>query len=173
MSAVFSACGTYRLRLDRELDTLGGATIGFCLHNPSRAGTVENDPTTRRGIGFAGMWRASRLVFVNPWAGIATKPRDLWSMRDPVGPENDRHIVEAARECRESGGFMVAAWGAILPPARAAATARLAHVEALIRGTGCELRALGVNRDGSPKHPLYVPGNASPLAWPERWRSAA
>lgn len=168
MSAVFSPCGTWRLRLDRAIDMLGGPTIGFCLHNPSKAGADTDDPTSRRGIGYATAWRASRLVYVNPWAGCATNPADLWAMRDPVGPDCDRHIEDAAAECAASGGFMVAAWGAVSPPAsiRSAVRARLTRVESLIRGTGCELRALGVNKDGSPKHPLYVRADAVPVAWP-------
>ena len=173
--AVVSSCGSYRLRLDRVLDMFGRMPIGFCLPNPSRADAELDDPTSRRGIGFARAWGASRLVYVNPWAGRATKPADLWRMIDPVGPENDRYIAEAAHEIHASGGFMVAAWGAISPPAalRSGARARLACVEALIRATGCRLCALGINADGSPKHPLYVRADALPLCWPESWRRAA
>ena len=167
MSATFSPCGAYRLRLERQIDMLGGPTIGFCLHNPSTAGIENDDPTSRRGIGFTRAWGGSRLIFVNPWAGRATKPADLWKMADPVGPDNDQHIVDAASECWATGGFMVAAWGACNPPAaiRATAHARLMHVADLIRSTGCELRALAVNADGSPKHPLYVRADAVPQIW--------
>lgn len=175
MSAVFSSCGTFRLRLDRVIDMLGGPTVGFCLHNPSTAGVEIEDPTSRRGIGYATAWHASRLIYVNPWAGCATKPAALWSMADPVGPDCDRHILEAAAACAASGGFMVAAWGRVSPPGRMreAAAARLRDVEALIRSTGCSVRALGVNLDGSPKHPLYVRADARPLAWPESYRDGS
>lgn len=170
MSAVISPCGSYRLRLDRVIDMFGGPTIGFCLHNPSTADASNDDPTSRRGIGFARAWGASRLVYVNPWAGRATKPIDLWAMADPVGPENDKHISDAAAECATSGGFMVVAWGAIKPPTafRSAAQSRLALTLSLIHAQGCEVRSLGVNADGSPKHPLYVRGDAEPLPWPRR-----
>lgn len=169
MSAVFSPCGRYRLRLDRVLSAEKGPIIGFCLHNPSTAGANTDDPTSRRGIGFATAWGASRLVYVNPWAGRATKPTELWAMSDPVGPDNLRHIEAAARECVASGGFMVAAWGAVNPPARlrTAVTQHLIEVTDLIRSTGCELRALGVTADGSPRHPLYVSKNAFPAPWPD------
>lgn len=168
MATVLSTCGLYRLRLERTIDMFGGPTIGFCLHNPSTADADCDDPTSRRGIGFAKAWGGSRLIFVNPWAGRATKPADLWKMADPVGPENDRHIAEAANECAASGGFMVVAWGTIKPPTshRATAHARLRAITALIRAQGCEVRSLGVNADGSPKHPLYVRGDARPLPWP-------
>lgn len=167
MGAIHSDCGRYRYCLDRVIDILGGPTIGFCLHNPSTADATTDDPTSRRGIAFTRSWGGSRLIYVNPWAGRATKPADLWRMADPVGPENDDHIREAAVECAVSGGFMVAAWGAVRPPAalRDAASARLRHVAALIRSTGCELRALGVTADGSPRHPLYLKGDALPVSW--------
>ncbi|WP_343219859.1 DUF1643 domain-containing protein [Methylorubrum populi] len=167
MSAIISPCGLYRLRLERTLDMLGGPTIGFCLHNPSTADASRDDPTSRRGIGFARAWGASRLIYVNPWAGRATKPADLWSMVDPVGPENDRYIAEAATECAASGGFMVAAWGAVNPPRhlREAAQKRIEAVAALIRACGCDLKALGVTSDGSPRHPLYVRAETIPMPW--------
>ncbi|BAR47136.1 MULTISPECIES: DUF1643 domain-containing protein [Methylobacterium] len=168
MSAIISACGLYRLRLDRVIGMFDGPTIGFCLHNPSTADGTKDDPTSRRGIGFARSWGASRLVYVNPWAGRATKPAALWQMDDPVGPKNDLYIQEAARECAHTGGFMVVAWGSIKPPSsyRAIAQERLAQTLSLIRAQNCEVRALGVNLDGSPKHPLYARGDAEPRPWP-------
>lgn len=164
MSAIFSPCGRWRYRLDREF-LIPGPTIGFMLHNPSTAGASTDDRTSGRGISFARGWGAGRLVFVNPWAGIATRPPDLWCMDDPVGPENDRHIAAALAEIRATGGFIVAAWGAVSPPAHArpAARQRLADVVAMLREN--DVRALAVNQDGSPKHPLYVRATAQPLPW--------
>src|SRR3954447_18874216 len=128
------------------------------LHNPSVAGHIKDDPTSRRGIGFARAWGGSRLIFINVWAGVATKPRDLWAMSDPVGPENDRHITEAVAEIVASGGFLVLAFGRISPPARIreAAQFRLVHLHKLIIAMSCDVRVLDANADGSPKHPLYV-----------------
>lgn len=168
MSAIISACGAYRYRLDRVIDMLGGPTVAFCLLNPSTADHLTNDATSRRGIAFAKSWRASRMIYINPWAGRSTKPRNLWLMSDPVGEENDHHIETVAREVVESGGFVVVAWGAICPPAsyRPVAATRLKTVEKIIRSAGCELMALGSNKDGSPKHPLYVRKDAPLSAWP-------
>ena len=165
--AIFSVCGNYRLRLDRQIDMFDGPTIGWCPHNPSTAGVKNEDPSSRRMIDFTRRWGGSRMVLVNPWAGRATKPTDLWRMADPVGPDNDEHIKAAARECAETGGFMVAAWGAVSPPLALHATvhARLTHVAALIRSTGCEIRALGITANGSPMHPLYVRADAVPMVW--------
>lgn len=157
----------YRYRLDRHISMLCGPLVAFCLHNPSTADATKDDPTLRRGIGFATAWGASRLVFINSWAGRATKPRDLWQLADPVGPENDNHIRAVAVEVAETRGVIVAAWGNVSPPAalREAVCGRLAYVEALIRSTGCVLTALAVNDRGAPKHPLYVRRDARPVPW--------
>lgn len=164
MSAIFSPCGTWRYRLDRRF-LIPGPTIGFMLHNPSTAGASADDRTSGRGISFSRAWGAGGLIYMNPWAGIATKPADLWRMSDPIGPENDLHIAAALAEIRASGGFVVAAWGAVSPPAHAreAARRRLADVITMLRDH--DLRALAVNQDGSPKHPLYVRATAQPLPW--------
>lgn len=164
MSAIFSPCGRWRYRLDREF-LIPGPTIGFMLHNPSTAGALTEDRTSSRGVSFSKGWGAGRLIYMNPWAGIATKPADLWRMDDPVGPDNDHHITAALDEIRATGGFIVAAWGSVSPPAHAGEPARrrLADVVAMLRDH--DLRALAVNKDGSPKHPLYVRATAQPLAW--------
>ena len=177
MSAVLSPCRRYRYRLDRNVDMFGGITLGFCLHNPSTADGIADDPTVRRCIGFATALDARRLVVVNAWAGRATDPSELWRLDDPIGPENDESIAEVADEVAASGGFMIAGWGVPKPPAAlaAATAAHLAAVAALIAEQTCEIRALGVNRDGSPTHPLYVPGHVRPVRWspPPLHRQAA
>jgi hypothetical protein len=167
VSAVFSACGRYRYRLDRVVGG-PGPPVAFLLHNPSTADAVSDDGTLRRGIGFARSWGASRLVFVNAWAGIATRPQDLWAMADPVGPANHDHVAQAACELVEEGGFMLFACGRVHPPAamRAAARRHLGALEDGVRALGCRVCVLGRNQDGSPKHPLYVRRGALPQDWP-------
>ena len=166
VSAVFSACGRYRYRLDRVIGG-PGPVVAFLLHNPSTADAHDDDATLRRGIGFARNWGSARLIYVNAWAAVATRPQDLWAMADPVGPGNDAHIAQAVREVAAGGGFVVAAWGVVRPPTeqRVAAKGRLGAVHDRIRVLGCELRALGRNKDGSPRHPLYVRAGALPEPW--------
>lgn len=166
MSAVLSRCGLWRYRLDRAIAG-SGVHIGFCLHNPSTADADRDDATSRRGMAFAKLWGAARLTYINPWAGRATKPDDLWKMADPVGPENDFYIEQVAREVAAGGGFMVASWGKVSPPAvhASAACARLRKVRLILADCGCEMRALGMNKDGSPKHPLYLRADAQPIEY--------
>jgi hypothetical protein len=164
--AVFSPCRTWRYRLDRVIDEVG-PSIGFVLHNPSIAGNAGDDPTSRRGIGYGRVWGASRIIYINPWAAVATAPVDFWAMRDPVGPDNDLHIAAVAGEVARSGGFFVFAWGSVNPPRalRAAARQRLADVERLVRARCGDVRALGVTKAGQPRHPLYMPAGAELAAW--------
>lgn len=168
MSAIFSECGQYRYRLDRVIGD--GPPLGFILHNPSTAGAISDDATSRRGIGYAKDRGFGRLIFINPWAKIATEPRNLWLAEDPVGPLNDGHIRDAVIEILKESGTLVAAWGRILPPAikRAAARARIAAVLDLVERNGGKLFALGVNKDRSPKHPLYVRKDAPLSIWTGR-----
>lgn len=69
--------------------------------------------------------------------------------------------------------MIVAAWGRVNPPAakRVDAKARIAYLIRMIEGDGGQLYALGVNKDGSPKHPLYVRGDTQPLPWTISWDS--
>ncbi len=167
MSAVLAPCRRYRYRLDRNVHLFGTITLGFCLHNPSTADEVADDPTVRRCISFAEALDAKRLVIVNAWAGRATDPAELWKLDDPIGPDNDAHIADVADEVAASGGFIIAGWGRPKPPAAhaAAAAERLLVVEELIAEATCPLKALGVNNDRSPKHPLYIPSHERPRAW--------
>jgi hypothetical protein len=167
VSAIFSACGRYRYRLDRAFGGSGPA-VAFLLHNPSTADARRDDATLRRGIGYAKAWGSAHLIYINAWAGIALRPNDLWAMADPVGPDNDTHIAQAVREIVDGGGFIVVAWGMVRPPPeqQAAARRRLAALQDHMRALGCELRALGCNKDGSPWHPLYVGAGVLPEPWP-------
>ncbi len=168
MEALFSACGRYRYRLDRTIGMFG-RPVGFLLHNPSVANQAADDPTSRRGIGFAHSWGNNRLIFVNVWAAVATKPRDLWAIDDPIGPDNDYFIRQVATEIAGEGGYFVIAHGKISPPSdvKKSAFARVSHVMDLLEKVGCDLRCLATNKDGSPKHPLYVPYGGAPLPY---WR---
>lgn len=157
----------YRLDLVREFDRAVGPTIVFCPHNPSRAGADSEDATSRRMIDFSDRWGARKLIVVNPWAACATQPRDLWRLDDPVGPGNDEAIALAAREARETGGFVVVGWGAISPPKRLRAQAmrRLHDVAEIIEREGAPMRHLGLTRGGFPKHPLRLARSTPLNAW--------
>src|SRR5262245_5102192 len=79
----------------------------FLLLNPSTAAAKVDDPTTRRGIGFAPPWRFADLVVTNPFALRSTDPRAPIPADDPIGLENDVHVVRQAKAAR----LVVCAWG--------------------------------------------------------------
>lgn len=145
--AIFSPCRTYRYRLWRQWDSSLPWAL-FCGLNPSTADEAVDDPTIRREIGFAKLWGFGGLYKVNAFGYRSTDPRGLASAADPIGPDNDWSIAEAAAMCE----VRIAAWGAdkAVTPAR---------VKALLAALG-PCYCLGTTKAGHPKHPLYLPANA-------------
>ncbi|ADV83165.1 DUF1643 domain-containing protein [Terriglobus saanensis] len=127
----------------------------FLMMNPSTADTSVDDPTVARCQAFARKWGGGSLYVTNTFAYRATDPRDLLAAPDPVGPENDRHILATAYRVSR----IIIAYG---QPHRALRQRGL-DVCALLRGNGHKLHALKLNADGSPRHPLYINGEAEPF----------
>ncbi|GGK18790.1 DUF1643 domain-containing protein [Salinarimonas ramus] len=148
MRAVFSACGTYRYRLERDApDETSGGPVAFVMLNPSTADADRDDPTIRRVRILARGFGFGPIVVANLYALRASDPRALAAHPDPVGPQNAAHLAALAREGRD----VVCAWGVHADPARAAATI------ALLGRAGARLWHLGLTKAGAPRHPLYVP----------------
>lgn len=148
---------------------LGGTERGpavFILHNPSTAaGTGFEDPTSRRGIGYANRWGCSDLIFVNLATGIATNADDLVSMDDPIGPEADIALDAAAQIAEEQDGRLIAAWGT---PKGKAATKRLIQKRIdHVLTFELPLWAIRVTSSGYPEHPLYLPADLVPHPYPD------
>ncbi len=155
-AAELSPCGAYRLRLSRVWDRVVTPAV-FVMLNPSTADAEKDDPTVRRCIGFAGSWGCGGLVVVNLFAFRATDPADLAKAAAPIGPDNDQYVRDAARE----GSPVVAAWGAHAP-----AAGRAAVVRYVLDQAGVPLKALGFTKEGFPRHPLYVRGDAPLIDYP-------
>jgi len=155
-SAVLSDDGVYRYELTRRWGP--GRTATFVMLNPSTADAVMNDPTIRRCIGFSMRWGCGALRVVNLYAYRATDPRTLWATPDPVGPDNDLHLYEAASKASTEGAPLVAAWGANAKPVRVGQALRIPGFD--------QLSALGVTKAGQPRHPLYLRGDAHLTSWP-------
>jgi hypothetical protein len=66
---------------------------------------------------------------------------------DIVGPDNDAAIIAAAKRSK----LVICGWG---KPGRL--LQRDAAVLQLLRDAGVVPHALAINKDGTPKHPLYV-----------------
>ncbi|MBL1086824.1 DUF1643 domain-containing protein [Streptomyces actinomycinicus] len=155
-TAALSSCGTYRYLLVREW-ARSGRTAVFVLLNPSTADADRDDATTRRCINYAQDWGCSSVWIVNLYAFRARHPADLWTDRDPVGPENDRFLRTAAAVAADTGGPLVAGWGTEARPER---------ISAVLNLPGLEMpSALAVTQYGQPHHPLRLDGALTPKPW--------
>lgn len=167
-TAHFSPCGTWRYRLVRQWAETGTFAV-FLMLNPSAADERQDDPTVRRCIGFARAWGHAGLVVLNAYALRSTDPKALGTHPSPEGEReiNDRVIAAAAGAAAADGVPVVVAWGVHAAPAR------VARILDLLHAAGADVRALGVTKDGAPRHPLYVSGSALLLPWPPAPNSPA
>ena len=90
----------------------------------------------------------------NVFALISTDPKALYAVEDPVGPENDRYILQAIRETQ----ILIAAWGVIgrYQNRSEAVLKMIADFNPL---------CLKQTREGFPVHPLYVAGKTKPVRY--------
>lgn len=153
--AVFSHCSRWRYLLWRRWDADKPAA-NFLMLNPSTADEAKLDPTCARARDYAERWGYGALVVTNVFAWRATDPAAMKAAADPVGPDNDRAIVRAAREA----ALVVCAWGN-----HGAHLERSARIVALLKRAGVSLHALRVNGSGEPAHPLYLKGSLRPRRW--------
>lgn len=160
--AYFSRDGFYRYWLLRELvahvDPLHGKNILWIMLNPSTADCTINDPTIKQCMAFSAMWGYQTMNVVNLFAMRATDPRKLDGPRDPVGEENDKWI----RYMADSANLIVCAWGS-----HRYARCRARQIAAMLEDN--DLHCLVINKDGMPKHPLYI-AHDTPL---QKWRLTA
>lgn len=146
-AAVFSPDRRHRYLLERRFGA-GSKLVAFVGINPSTAG-VQDDPTLRRMMGFARRADidARELLVVNLCARVATDPR-----RVRLGPLwEDRVLNVSALERVGPADLVIAAWGA-----HAALVGAAVQELRTISRCAAELRCLGLTRDGSPRHPLYL-----------------
>lgn len=155
--AVYSPCETYRYRLWRQWDGLR-PTLAFCLLNPSTATELKNDPTIERCQRRAVEWGYGRLEIVNIFALRSTNPMALYSEPDPIGWANDSNILSVARHADR----FVCGWGK-----HGALRRRGEYVHSLLleHFPDGNIQVLALNKDGSPKHPLYVGYATQPKEW--------
>jgi len=155
-TAVFSPTRKYRYRLETMWDPWHPVLVGlFC--NPSIADERRQDNTDR-------LFRARALklgyggtCLVNMFAFVATRPELLWDVPDPIGPENNRYIVEACQAYQD----VFCGWGL-----HGNKNGRAIQVLTLLKKSvpmGNRFYCLKLTKDNQPCHPLYIK-NATPLS---------
>ena len=140
-NATFSDCRKYRYTLSR---TWSGKkkTILFIGLNPSTANEKIDDPTIRRCINYAQNWGYGSLLMVNLFAYRATIPTELKNVKNPIGNDNDLHIIELSKKA----DIAVAAWGN---------EGTLLNRDKEVKKILPNLMCLKINKSGQPSHPLY------------------
>lgn len=156
--ADLDAGGIYRYRLTRTWDR-SQPQVTWVMLNPSTATADADDPTIRRVVGFSRRWGFGSAVVVNLFALRATRPEDLVASHCPVGPDNDRAILEALSPTSE----VVAAWGNHgRIPNPLSGRPRWKEVLDLISGPSRAVRCLARTKQSQPRHPLYLPADTLP-----------
>lgn len=153
--AAFSPCGRYRYALGRGdlCPLLSARCMVFVLHNPSTADHSSDDPTLRKCLAFARREGCDRVILVNRFAFRSTDKARLLGLPDAVGPLNSAVVPLAF----SAGDLLVFAWGLV--------DHRIDYVPAWQFGF-LPRQCLGINGDGSPKHPLYLPNDTALVGWP-------
>jgi len=148
--ALFSPCRKYRYKLWR---TWGwGHKVAFIGLNPSIADEEINDNTVTRCINYAISWGFDGLIMLNAFGYRATKPQDLKKAKDPIGPDNDRILIESCRQA----SLIVAAWGSH--------GGYMKRHDKLLKILP-ELHFLKLTQRGYPNHPLYLKADLKPIPW--------
>ena len=153
VKAVFSDCEQYRYQLSEVWDSAKPLVL-WVLMNPSVACTAYSDPTLRKTGRFARAWGYGWQLVWNDHAYRATNKKELLEVADPVGPENDQHIMTMAARAKT----VVLAYG---QPPKALRQRAVQVVDMLAQHP--ELCHLRLAKDGTPMHPLYLPNALRPV----------
>ena len=160
MGAVISQCEKYRYCLDRG----EGRALMFVMVNPSTADAEKDDATIRKCLGFAERAGFNRIIVGNLFAYRAKDVSAFRKASDPVGPENDEHLMAMLREAN----MVIAAWGSLnkLPEVL---RHRWREVVRLASRIPHQMKMIGLCDDGQPRHPLMVGYSAKIEPWPVPW----
>jgi hypothetical protein len=158
----FSDCRTWRYTLSRRwTPDVAPRFVNFVLLNPSTADETQDDPTIRRCRGFAEREGFKAMVVTNLFAFRATKPADLRKALDPIGPSNDKTLMEVARVA----SLVVCGWGN-----HGRWKSRGDIVKSVLLLSGVRPYCLGMTHafrtqreSPQPRHPLYLPASTELL----------
>jgi hypothetical protein len=145
--ADFSPCRKYRYLL--RYPRAASKRVLWVALNPSTADECQLDPTLRRCFGFAKRWGFDGIEVANLFAFRATDPKVMLAEASPVGPENNKHILQAAAR----SALVVAAWG--VHGSHMGRDEEVLHALRLVVDVVC----LGKTKEKFPRHPLYVKGD--------------
>jgi hypothetical protein len=157
--ALISDCGTWRWKLWRPVMP-SGIVVAFFGVNPSTAGPVAEDFTTRKWKGFAARIGARAYLAGNPFAYRATNVREIGAALDPVGPENSHHLSDIIL----AADILVPCWGN-----RSKVPRFLRHhldgLQQRLFASGKPVHVFGLTASGDPMHPLMLSYDTQLVRW--------
>lgn len=153
--AAFDPTRRYRYTLKRiwAAERRNVAWIGL---NPSTADERQLDPTLRRVLGYSQAWGYGSFTMLNLFAYRATDPMQMRRAFDPIGPDNNDHIVHEIHVA----SAVIACWGS-----HGDFLSRGAEVKEMIQREGIPLYYLSLTKAGNPGHPLYLRKDLLPVEW--------
>jgi hypothetical protein len=154
--ALFTEDRKYRFALWRIWDE-AKPLVMFIGLNPSTANEEENDPTIRRVIAISKFNGYGGVYMMNCFPLVSTDPAALYDFyntpfHELEDIENMRWLLEVKRKCET----VVFAWGNFDVVKDRAKS---------ITGYMKEGKALHINKNGSPKHPLYCKNDTVFVDW--------
>jgi hypothetical protein len=157
-SAVFGGSNDmYRYELSRVWDERLPVLLMIGM-NPSTASPHYDDPTVAKGRRYAERWGYGTLLMGNAFAYRATDQKRLLEVGDPIGPENDRHLLSMA----DRADMILFAYG---QPRKDLRHRGPQVAKMLATKHQPKVFVLELSQDGTPKHPLYLKGSLLPKAW--------
>lgn len=147
----------YRYELSEVWDT-SKPPVMWLMMNPSVASIEHADPTLIRTGNFSRSWGYGGQLIGNVHAYRATDATRLLTVEHPAGPDNDDALIRMMMRA----AIVVLAYGQPPKPLRWRAEGAVG----MLARRGARLVYLDRSKDGTPKHPLYLPGRLTPQPWP-------
>jgi hypothetical protein len=149
---------SYRYQLSRQLTAPSERVLLVCMLNPSTADETQNDPTILRVCRLAEQGGFGQLLVLNLLAIRATKPADIWLHDDPLGVDNWQTWERVLQALMPEQDGIAVAWGRA--PSQRSQRSRfipvLVEAADRLQSYPIPLMTWVQNRDGSPRHPLYI-----------------
>lgn len=138
-----SECGAYQYLRRIDLQSGNGKICVVIGLNPALEIDGVTDPAVAICGEFAKRLGYSTLVLVNLFAVQSKGAQGVPMGKDPIGPENNKWILEAAKQAH----LIVAAWGDY-PRIGSRVTTLLSILKPF------DIHCVQANRNGTPTHPL-------------------
>jgi len=153
-NAIFSEDGSCRYLLSKQWGSKKEKILFIGL-NPSHLKNGESNPTINRLVGFAKRWGFDGFYLCNLFSFCTPNPKELFSVQDPVGKDNDSYIVKYLSR----SSICVLVYGN-----QGKRYERHNEILELIPQSYC----IGVSKLKLPLHPLYLKYTNRPIPYAER-----